>query len=60
MSMPNKGKAGSSNGSKPQCMAHKIEVTMPIPSQFNLILMEDKVMYFAILLQLSYSFSRKK
>ena len=51
--IPNKGKAGNNNGNKPQWIAHKIEVAIPNPSQFNLIFMSGKVMCFAILLQIA-------
>jgi len=51
--IPNNGNAGNNIGKRPQCIAHKIDVAMPIPSQFNLIFIVGKVMAFAISLQLS-------
>ena len=42
MEIPNKLNAGKRNGSRPQCIAHKIDVTIPNLSQFNFIFIKPK------------------
>jgi hypothetical protein len=50
--IPNKGNTGINSGKSPQCMAHKIDVRMPTPSQFIFIFISQQRYGFAISLQL--------